>query len=215
MKPSNIFIIRHAESIANIDKSIYEIIPDWKIPLTSNGKQQAIESGYSILDNLSKKDYNLFGIYLSPYLRCIETWNGIHQILIANKNQIEFIRQDPRIREQERGNIRDRKTNGWVDVWQERKEQGPFFYRFPNGESGADLYDRCTGFLDTLHRDFEKTDFPENIIIITHSFTLRVLLMRWFHWSVDYFHSLDDPENAEIFHLKLNGNNKYSLIKSF
>lgn len=35
----------------------------------------------------------------------------------------------------------------------ERLRFGRFFYRFPNGESGADVYDRMTIFEDHLVRD--------------------------------------------------------------
>ena len=35
----------------------------------------------------------------------------------------------------------------------ERLRFGRFFYRFPNGESGADVYDRMTIFEDHMVRD--------------------------------------------------------------
>ena len=35
----------------------------------------------------------------------------------------------------------------------ERLRFGRFFYRFPNGESGADVYDRMTIFEDHMIRD--------------------------------------------------------------
>ena len=37
----------------------------------------------------------------------------------------------------------------------ERREFGSFYYRFPEGESGADVYDRVTDFLGSLNREFK------------------------------------------------------------
>ncbi|KMZ65346.1 hypothetical protein ZOSMA_325G00040 [Zostera marina] len=36
---------------------------------------------------------------------------------------------------------------------------GRFFYRFPNGESAADVYDRITGFRETLRADIDIGSF--------------------------------------------------------
>ena len=36
---------------------------------------------------------------------------------------------------------------------QERKAFGRFYYRFPNGEAGFDVYSRVTSFISTVLRD--------------------------------------------------------------
>lgn len=48
------------------------------------------------------------------------------------------------LREQDFGNFQD--PEGKKREKAERLRFGRFFYRFPNGESGADCYDRITGF---------------------------------------------------------------------
>ena len=81
----------------------------------------------------------------------------------------------------------------------ERQRFGRFFYRFPNGgESGADVYDRMTIFEDHLVRDIETGRFPENcsVVIVTHGLTLRLFLMRWFHWSVEDLESVFNPPHC-------------------
>ena len=47
-----------------------------------------------------------------------------------------------------------------------RPQFGRFFYRFPDGESGADVYDRVSAFLGTFHRDMQQvnTEMNENIM---------------------------------------------------
>ncbi len=48
MKPQRILIARHGESEGNIDKTAYARIPDYALPLTTNGRQQAEELGRKI-----------------------------------------------------------------------------------------------------------------------------------------------------------------------
>lgn len=84
----------------------------------------------------------------------------------------------------------------------ERIKFGRFFYRFPNGESGADVYDRVSSFLDSMFRHFRKHAAfthanPEyNLVIVSHGLTIRIILMRWFRWSVHQFDNLINPRNA-------------------
>jgi len=40
----------------------------------------------------------------------------------------------------------------------ERRTFGRFFFRFPNGERGLDVYNRCSSFLATLSRDIKQID---------------------------------------------------------
>jgi hypothetical protein len=42
--------------------------------------------------------------------------------------------------------------------------------------------------------------------------TLRMFLMRWFHWTVEEFETLRNPKNCEIVEMKLNPEtNNYQL----
>jgi broad specificity phosphatase PhoE len=62
-----------------------------------------------------------------------------------------------------------------------------------------------------LHRDFVKPDFPENSLIVTHGMTLRIFLMRWFHWTVEYFERVRNPHNGEIVVMELGAEGRYVL----
>lgn len=72
-------------------------------------------------------------------------------------------------------------------------------HRFPNGESGADVYDRMTIFEDHLVRDINAGRFGHDctLVLVTHGLALRIFLMRWFHWTVDEFMGVFNPPNAE------------------
>lgn len=210
-KPNRIFLVRHAQSEGNVDRSIHATIPDWQIPLSPLGTGQAALTGLRLGGMLHRERV---GVYLSPYRRTVQTWQHIRENMGIYSPTVEFVKHDPRLREQEWGNLRAYDPRGWKEIEKERDAYGAFFYRMTSGESGADVYDRCSGFLDTLYRDFEKPDFPENVLIVTHGFAMRVLLMRWLHWSVDEFHGLRNPKNAEIVEMQLGKDGKYKLITS-
>ena len=61
--------------------------------------------------------------------------------------------------------------------------------RFPDGESGSDVYNRVSIFEDHLIRDMKAGKFGNrtSIVLVSHGLTLRVFLMRWFNWTVESF----------------------------
>lgn len=81
-------------------------------------------------------------------------------------------------------------------MWRERADYGHFFYRIPNGESAADAYDRVSGFNESLWRQFTDDDFPSVTVLVTHGLMTRVFLMKWYHWSVEYFEDLRNISKA-------------------
>ena len=68
---------------------------------------------------------------------------------------------------------------------EERRKFGSFYYRFPNGESGADVYDRVDSFWASLVREFSYHHCLENFVLISHGITIRLLLMRYFKWTIE------------------------------
>ena len=96
--------------------------------------------------------------------------------------------------------------------WQERADYGHFFYRIPNGESAADAYDRVSGFNESLWRNFNEPNFPSVCVLVTHGLMTRVFLMKWYHWSVEYFEDLRNVNHCEFVVMRQNlSNGKYLL----
>jgi broad specificity phosphatase PhoE len=205
MKPKRIILVRHGESEGNINKKVYNHKPDYALNLTPKGIEQARAFGAKLIEICGGK--KPLGIYASPFYRTRQTAKFISE---SFDNNIAFYKEDPRLREQEWSTqLRsDPKEQDEVN----RDNYGKFYYRFSNGESCADVYDRLSTFADTFNRDFEKDDFPENVLIVTHGMTKRVFLMRWFHWSVEFFESVRNPENCGHYVLELQKDNKYKLI---
>jgi broad specificity phosphatase PhoE len=44
-RPKRIVLVRHGESVANLDKTVYERTPDHDVPMTPRGHEQAANAG--------------------------------------------------------------------------------------------------------------------------------------------------------------------------
>lgn len=203
MHPKRIILIRHGQSEGNSEPCIYKNKPDYALELTQNGIKQASEAGKQLKTIVN--DESLF-FYVSPFFRTRSTFENI--VNNFPREQFNFI-EEPRLREQERGHLRTVEENEKIE--EERDAYGPFYFRFPDGESCADVFDRVSDFLGTLLRDFTKSSFPENAIIITHGMSIRLFLMRWFHWSVEEFELHANPLNCQMVIMELHPNGKYNL----
>ncbi len=207
MKPDRIVLVRHGQSVGNVNKEIYKEIPDYALQLSEEGKAQAVEAGRRFRELIGDES---FKCYVSPFWRTRQTYLGMMTAFPSHQKTSKEFYEDPRLREQEwAGALRE---DGYMeDIESERDSFGHFYYRFDRGESCADVFDRISSFLDTLHRDFEKTDFPRNCLIVTHGMTLRVFLMRFFHLSVEEFERLRNPKNCQMVVLERAGE-KYKLV---
>eukprot|EP00884_Botryococcus_braunii_P014525 jgi/Botrbrau1/23073/Bobra.0243s0014.1 len=194
--PKKIILVRHAESEGNVDSMAYTYVPDPQVPLTPRGHQQAQDAGLRIKKVMEAdgQPYKLY-FYMSPYKRSQQTFEGLKKAFHPNK--IAGWQEEVQLREQDFGNFQD--AEGKQREKAERLRFGRFFYRFPNGESGADVYDRMTIFEDHMVRDINAGRFAADtsLVLVTHGLALRVFLMRWFHWSVDQFLNVYNPPNAE------------------
>ncbi|KAF4707112.1 hypothetical protein FOZ62_009155 [Perkinsus olseni] len=211
-RPRRIILVRHGESMGNIDEHTYSQIPDWKVPLTGRGRLEARVAGEQI-----KKLVKRAVFYVSPYRRTVETYEEIAKTIGLDK--VVSVRSEPRIREQDFGNFQC--PTEMLKCKQERERFGRFFYRFPHGESGADVYDRVTTFLESMKRHWSeptrgssrayrprtRSDVfaghlryteDSDVVIVTHGVTLRIFLMRWFNWTVDLFEETYNPHNCDV-----------------
>ncbi|XP_068650878.1 phosphoglycerate mutase-like protein AT74H [Aristolochia californica] len=217
-RPRRIILVRHGQSQGNVDESIYTRVPDPGIELTEKGWQEAEESGRRIRDLIqgdNVDDWKVY-FYVSPYKRALQTLHAVGKAF--GRDRIVGVREEPRLREQDFGNFQDReKMRIEKDI---RLRYGRFFYRFPNGESAADVYDRITGFRETLRADIDIGRFQPpgrrtkdmNLIIVSHGLTLRVFLMRWYKWTVEQFESLHNMSNGGMIVMETGSGGRYSLL---
>ena len=203
MRPKRIILVRHGKSEGNADKNQYETVPDYALNLTSEGIEQARQAGQDIKRIIGAETVH---VYLSPFYRTRQTYHYIHESIEAN---VVKAFEDPRIREQDWGHLRSPEVN--EGIIRERDTFSSFYYRIPDGESGADVYDRVNTFLETLYRDFSQPGYPQNALVVTHGMTMRLFLMRWFHWSVEEFENLRNPRNCQVVVMEQESNGRYTL----
>eukprot|EP01046_Picozoa_sp_COSAG06_P055665 COSAG06_NODE_10302_length_1707_cov_1.855100_2_plen_402_part_01 len=243
--PRRIVLIRHGESQGNVDETAYVRTADWRIPLTERGRQQAAQAGRKLRDVLGERPTMW---YVSPYVRTQQTLSELIKQSDARSGSnaggsrggtafsasaVEEggylslgIREEPRIAEQQFGNFQN--VEEVLAAKEERLRFGRFWYRFPNGESGLDVYNRTTSFIATIFRDMRAIQHAlgtgssssttagaagatgvehdssgsggaeYNVVIVTHGLTLRLFLMRWLRWSVTQFETSHNPPNAAV-----------------
>lgn len=206
-RPSRIILIRHGESLGNIDKQIFNNTPDNKIPLTEKGKQQARDAANKILKLVNPNTKVKF--FISPFYRTQQTFEEISTIFRANKIEYDHI-EEPAIREQEWGNFQ---SDNKEEILEERNRVGRFYYRFKTGESGADVYDRSSHFLESLFRNMDNYQRGkyDTFIIVSHGLFIRLFLMRYFRLTVNQFEELYNLDNCEFISLKKNQNFSYEI----
>ncbi|KAI1815717.1 phosphoglycerate mutase [Poronia punctata] len=215
-RPRLIILIRHGQSEGNKNREIHQTVPDHRVKLTSDGWAQARDAGRRLRAMLRPDDTLQF--YTSPYRRTRETTEGILETLTSNDPEPSpfdrsnmKVYEEPRLREQDFGNFQPCSAE-MERMWQERADYGHFFYRIPNGESAADAYDRVSGFNESLWRQFGEDDFASVLVLVTHGLMSRVFLMKWYHFSVEYFEDLRNVNHCEFLIMEKNKDSgKYIL----
>jgi broad specificity phosphatase PhoE len=181
-----IILLRHAESLGNVDELAYTRTPDHALPLTTRGEEQARKAGAEVRALLDGP----VAAYVSPYVRALRTFALLD---VA----VERTVPEPRLREQDWGNLQD-PVEQEVEK-RKRHEFGHFFYRLPHGESGADVDDRVASFLNNLELRIAKDhSHPDTVLVVSHGLTMRLLCRRMFSWSIDLFESLSNPEHCAV-----------------
>lgn len=202
----HIFLIRHGESLANIGENYVKRVPDHLVGLTENGKEQARANG-ELLAKYCKDnciDLSNARIWRSPYLRTRQTCDEFNKFL-----KISDIREDITLIEQQFGLFDSLPEEEWGKRYPaefaEYKRQlgnyGKFYARLPLGESPFDVAIRIHQFMGTIHRDLEKHGI-NTLFVFTHGTTLRTFLLRWFHYSPEWYHEEKNPKNCWIREIK-------------
>ena len=175
-RPNRIILVRHGESEGNIDRSAYSTTPDSQIALTEHGFAQGAVAGLQIRQLIGNETVRFF---VSPYLRARQT---LLAILRAFDGQTVKVSSEPRLREQDFGNFQSHEA--MRAVLNERQKFGRFYYRFPNGEAGTDVFDRMASFITYLFRtmsDATKGDYFESSPEAPSPPTARSGCSRRFH----------------------------------
>ncbi len=203
MNPKRIIVMRHGESQEDVDKSVYAHTADLDIGLSPRGQEQSIEIGNKLAEILRSGRVHF---YLSPGLRLKQTYDIISAGFSPNINSTHTV--EDLILKQNWGDVT---VDNRREIEIARYKEGVLVYKFPNGESGAELLERFRTFIYNLRKEFERDDFPDNVVILTHGFEMRIFLITWFDWSHAFFETLANPRNCELKTIVLQEDGSYQL----
>jgi broad specificity phosphatase PhoE len=215
-RPKRLILVRHGQSVGNQNKALYASVPDNKIPLTALGQEQSEKAGEELKELIGDESVEWF---VSPYVRTAQTFMGIVRAFGYGSNNLPTgLRMSPQIREQDFGNFQD--PDEMRQNMEDRMRFGRFWYRFPGGESGADVYDRVDSFIAHLFRAMDKSHPggregskpTENYVLVTHGLTMRLICMRYLHWSIETFEQVWNPGNCEVWVFEKTEAGWYKLI---
>lgn len=82
---------------------------------------------------------------------------------------------------------------------------GISYYRIPNGESGADVHDRVSLFLESFRSTQSKSYpcHPTVVVIVTHGLLARLFVMRFMRLTVNEYEKWRNPRNGEVYCLEM------------
>lgn len=189
MERQKIIICRHAESEEDVNNDIYDLLNDLDVPLTYKGESQAQRLGKELSELLGNSRKVKF--FTSPGLRNKQTLNLALPYLPANLSY--SVKIEPALVKQNWGSITS-ENRPLIEA--ERYKTGVLRYTFPTGESAESLIQRLTRFKDRLIRIQNKQVC--DIVLLSHGFEFRVLLMLFFGWTEEYFESLGNLYNGEF-----------------
>jgi broad specificity phosphatase PhoE len=204
MKRPRIIICRHAESIEDVDNSIYDVLSDLEIPLTEKGVNQAHNFG-AILAQLLKDSTDV-RFYTSPGVRNVQTLKIVLPKLSDRTNI--HVEVEPLIVKQDWGKITAENRS---DIEENRYRTGVLRYTFPTGESAASMIARLTAFKEKMFA--VQIETRQDIVVFSHGFEFRVLLMIIMGWGEEIFESFGNLGNCEYRILTMQGDGSYSLNK--
>lgn len=185
-----IYIVRHGQSRANTGEIIpNKQMPCNKIPLTDLGIKQARELGEDLKDIIPN-----CVTFHSPFLRTRQTafhmLSSVYDDVKAINDINNYSQEEVRIREVDVG------TGKFPGAERERGAYGWFYWRFPNGETPCEVYDRAASFFE--HAASKALMEKKDLLLISHGMTIRALIMRALNLTVEDFNSMRNPDNCQL-----------------
>lgn len=203
----NIYVIRHGQSMANIDPAVYKTTSDHAIPLSEHGHEQAKSAGVALRNLIEIETDSKIRLWTSPFLRARQTSHHIYDAVSEKFSQIE-LRENVNLCEQQFGLLNQLSTDEInkyypfiLDHYNLRvKQGGKFWARVPLGESRFDVALRVQQAFTMFYRDADRNGI-EDLIVVCHGSTMRAFIMMWLHLPFEWFEQEENPNNCDIFHI--------------
>lgn len=208
-----LLLVRHGESAANMNRLVHKEIADHAISLTDNGVAQAALAASKVNNYLQQYDTSLtgkdrpnIGLWVSPYLRTRQTaepfknlkWSNGNPLFVAMKEDVALVEQQfglfDGLTDEE---LQEKYPNEYAHYNKCERFNGRFWARMPLGESRLDVTLRVHQLFGTWQRDVEKHNIHK-LVVVSHGVTIRAIVMRWLHHSVEWFEAEKNPTNCSV-----------------
>jgi 2,3-bisphosphoglycerate-dependent phosphoglycerate mutase len=195
-----IVLIRHARSTANVDPSVYKTVADHAIPLHDPERDAAAIEAGELCAKLGLPP-DAVCAWCSTYLRCQQTQTLVLRSAFGSASDEVSRRESFLLREQDFGDwdcLTDEEIRQVDPTRYEKRRRltdtlGKFYFRYPNGESRADVAQRMAIFIGKIHR----SRYRDHVIFL-HGVTQRAFRMAWFNREVSWFEEEPNPDNASV-----------------
>jgi len=200
-----ILLVRHGESLGNVDPMVHATTADHTVPLSERGHEQAREAGRIVAEHLRDAladDRPHVRLWVSPYKRTRQTadtilehaqpWvtDRVEHILLCEQQFGLF----DGVPEKE---LPERFPAEWSYYDMLCRFGGKFWARMPQGESRFDVAKRIHQAFGTFHRDALEHGIRD-LVVICHGVTLRAFVMMWCHLSPEWFEAEPNPANCAV-----------------
>jgi 2,3-bisphosphoglycerate-dependent phosphoglycerate mutase len=208
----DVYLVRHGESAANLDKGVNLRTADHAVPLSERGHAEALEAGAALAalvgPELLRADAPArVAAYVSPYLRTRQTWSGVKLGMAGALGFEPAVTQTESIflRELEFGLFDGVPDDELAAVFPRehayyeklRDWGGEFYARMPGGESRCDVAQRVHQCFGTIHRDRERHG-TRVALVISHGVTVRAFAMQWLKLTPEWMEAEKNPLNCSI-----------------
>ena len=200
-----ILLVRHGESMGNVDPTVHATTADHAVPLSERGREQAREAGRHIARHFATHatdEKRHVRLWLSPYRRTRETADALVETAGERiTDRVEHIL----LCEQQFGLFDGLSDAEMLERFPHEKTYfdlqcrfgGKFWARMPQGESRLDVAQRIHQAFGTFQRDAVQHGIHD-IVVICHGVTLRAFVMMWCHLSPEWFEAEPNPANCAI-----------------
>jgi 2,3-bisphosphoglycerate-dependent phosphoglycerate mutase len=202
--PMRILLVRHGESLGNVDRVVHATTADHAVPLSDRGLEQAREAGRWLAAYLGRVggEGSHVRLWVSPYLRTRQTADALQETAGAwITDRVEHVL----LCEQQFGlfdgvpeeELAARLPREFAHYDMQCRFGGKFWARMPQGESRFDVAQRIHQAFGTFHRDAVAHGIRD-LVVICHGVTLRAFVMMWCHLSPEWFEQEPNPRNGAI-----------------
>ena len=190
----NLYLVRHGQSVANLDPTEYMRTDDSLIALTNVGKEQCVLVAKDLNWRLKANEQTV-ALCSSPYKRAISS----AEIIQCNLDFDTNIYIVDELKERKLGSLVS-EIDWSVSLTSKDIAENPklhWDYRPKDGESYADTYARAAQFYNDLVGSCEEHNIS-NVIVVSHYVFLQTLIMVIDNLSQEDWPFMEPIDNAEI-----------------